>query len=126
MGDIYQYEQQLSVYPVQTRWQRSLICYFWSLSGGDDLLVRGLYFINCSHGEPHFQRVQHECARFRLFNKTLLAVELKRAKKNYKKYFRLLKILNHYMLLFNVAEMLYISEVCDDTELILFLLQLFK
>ena len=125
MGDIYQYEEELSIYPVHTRWQRSLVHYLWSLSGGDDLFVRGLYFINCSHGELHFKRVQHECARFRRFNKSLLSSELAIASKNYKLYFRRLFQINHYMLLFNVAEMLYVSEVCEDNDLIMYLLKLF-
>ena len=131
MGDIFQYEDDVADYPVRNPWQRSLVKYFWNCSGGDDLLVRTLYFIKCSEADQRLIRVEHDCNRFYRFNKTLLSNELAKVKSmtNRKKYFKKLFEINHYMLLFNVAVMLYNDmyreHVVDPDDLIMFLLKMF-
>ena len=105
MGDIYQYEEELSGYPVRNRLQRSFVQYFWAASGGDDLVIRGLWFFHCVDGQRRLPSMERKCTRFLRFNKKLIRKEFRKVKsmKHKKAYFKHLFKIKHYMLLFIVG-----------------------
>ena len=121
MGSVPDLDEILEPFKVRNRWQRSLVQFLWEFRLHEDVIVlRGLWCTYCMNGKRRLTNIEAECRRFRKYNRAFVYAEYEKLEKKsveeMKDYLTKLLEQKHYLLAFNVCELIIHEELpaCFD------------
>ena len=101
-------DAMIAPYPVHSLWQCTYVAFLWAQIRASNYFLDALYNANCSG--HRLKNIESESRRFKKYNKPLIYNEYEKIRSlslnAMKNYFETLMKMKHYLLAFNVSDVI--------------------